>query len=63
MSGMHDSAVDALKNLLWELPAEFKENPDDVEARPAFCVLKKSNVANVHRALWELQEYFGITEE
>lgn len=63
MSGMHDSAVDALKALLWELPAEFKENPDSVEPRMAFSVLKKSNVRNVHRALWELQEYFGITEE
>lgn len=59
----YDKARRALHDLLWELPAEFKENPDSVEPRMAFSVLKKSNVRNVHRALWELQKHFGYVEE
>lgn len=68
MSMAHDKAVDALKALLWELPAEFGDPPPppsigNVGYRDSFKVVKRSNVRKVHEALWELQEYFGLTEE
>lgn len=59
----NDLAEDALRALLWELPAEFRDDPDTVEPRSEFRVIKKSNVRKVHRALWELQEYFGLTDD
>lgn len=59
----NDLAEDALRALLWELPAEFRDDPDTVEPRSQFRVIKKSNVRKVHRALWELQEYFGLTDD
>lgn len=63
MSGVHDNAVEALKALLWELPAEFSQPPGEVsDSRDNFMVIKKSNVRKVHRALWELQEYFDINQ-
>jgi hypothetical protein len=67
MSMAHDNAVDALKALLWELPAEFsRENPSDMpidERREEFYVVGRHNIGKVHFALWELQEYFGLTED
>jgi hypothetical protein len=60
----YDKAVDALKALLLELPAEFDMNPaDSTSTRTQFRVIKARNVRKVHEALWELQEYFGLTEE
>ncbi len=64
MSMAHDSAIDALKALLWELPAEFSHD-DPAEfpiERHEFRVIKNSNCKKVHRALWELQQYFGLQE-
>lgn len=49
-------AQEALKNLMWEFPAEFSE-PLVSDSREGFRVIKKSNVRNVHRALLVLQEY------
>lgn len=63
MSGAHDAAMDALKDLLWQLPAEFSAGPPHGPSRPNFRVLKSSNVRKVHQALWDLQEYFGMTED
>lgn len=67
MSMAHDKAVEALKALLWELPAEFSHvNPfeqDISERRNGFRVIGRHNVGKVHRALWELQEYFGMKED
>lgn len=51
-----DAARDALRRLLWELPAEFTQDPADTEARQSFRVIKPSNVRNVHEALWDLQQ-------
>lgn len=64
MSGAHDAAVEAMKALLWELPAEFSEGPPDIkgEGRDSFFVVKKSNVRKVHRALWDLQVHLGMQE-
>lgn len=57
-------AVEALKALLWELPAEFGTDPEEcVWARSEFSVLKKSNVRKVHEALWDLQQYFGMVDD
>lgn len=63
MSGAHDAAVAALKELLWELPAEFTQDPSTVVCRSQFSVIKHRNVAKVHAALYSLQEYFGMTED
>lgn len=56
-----EEAAEALKSLLWELPAEFSTDPDEEdssETREFFTVVKRSNVRKIHRALWTLQEYF-----
>lgn len=65
MSGMHDSAVQCMKALLAELPAEFSVDDPAVLpcAREEFRVIKNRNVRAVHEALWELQEYLGMQEE
>jgi hypothetical protein len=63
MSGVHDNAVEALQNLLAELPAEFSSDPEETEPRSQFSVIKKRNVKTVHRSLWELQNYFGLVED
>lgn len=55
-------AMKALEDLLWELPAEFRE-PVGEDSRESFSVIKRSNVRKVHKALLELQEYFGMVEE
>lgn len=64
MSMAHDAAVDALKELLAELPLEFSAyNPETNPVnRGEFRVVKQSNCRKVHRALWELQVYFGLQE-
>lgn len=62
MSMAHDNATDALRALLWELPAEFCDDPAITPTRSEFRVIKASNVRKVHEALWELQEYFGLVE-
>lgn len=55
-------AVDALVSLLEELPAEFRYNPAMLTDRESFTVKKKRNVRKVHKALWELQNYFFLTD-
>jgi hypothetical protein len=64
MSGAHDAAQDALKALLWELPAEFSQGPPDTkgDGRASFSVIKTNNVRRVHQALWELQEYLDVNQ-
>lgn len=53
-----DRADRALRDLLWELPAEFSRDPDETpHTRHQFMVIKQSNVRKVHEALWELQKY------
>ena len=60
----YDRARRALTDALWELPAEFsREHPDESEPRYQFMVIKKSNVRKVHRALWELQQYFDLQDK
>ena len=54
-------AQEALKALLWELPAEFGSDPDRVKTRESFHVIKGTNVRKVHKALWTLQRYFEET--
>jgi hypothetical protein len=65
MSGMHDSAVEAMTRLLAELPAEFSSAPhrDTLHTRQSFQVIKKRNVRTVHEALWELQVFLGMQED
>ncbi len=52
-------AREALRRLLWELPAEFSE-PPEAEGRSALRVIKRRNVLAVHRALWDLQVATGL---
>lgn len=54
-----EMAREALRRLLWELPAEFAEPPRP-EGRSAFRVIKRRNVLAVHRALWDLQVVTGL---
>ena len=64
MSGAHDNAVQCMKSLLAELPAEFSMNPPgDGPTRDSFRVIKERNVRAVHEALWELQIFLGMQEE
>lgn len=64
MSGMHDNAVQCMKALLAELPAEFCKNPNDFPvSRDEFRVIKSRNVRAVHESLWELQVFLGMQEE
>jgi hypothetical protein len=66
MSGAHDNAVQCMKALLAELPAEFTwHDPSDPDCpfRSEFRVIKRSNVRKVHQALWDLQVYLGMQEE
>ncbi len=59
----HEMAIEALEDLLAELPAEFSFfPPDEIEPRNEFRVIKQSNVRAVHEALWQLQLYFGLQE-
>lgn len=52
-------AYDALKKVLWELPAEFSQgDPNPFEAREHFTVLKRTNVLKVWQGLDVLLEYF-----
>jgi hypothetical protein len=63
MSGANDVAVDALKALLWEFPAEFSLPRNGAHrSREQFSVIKESNVDKVHDALWTLQEYLGVNQ-
>lgn len=67
MSGAHDAAVEAMKKLLWELPAEFSEAPPvDLDSRfrtrDEFHVFKRSNVLKVWEALYDLQKHLGMIE-
>lgn len=62
MSMTHNDAVEALKALLWELPYEFSVDPEITPTRSQFKVIKASNVRKIHKALWELQVYFGMVE-
>ena len=56
-----EEAREALKALLWELPAEFDSPRDRSQgSRQQFSVVKKSSVRRVHDALWTLQEYFEL---
>ena len=61
-SAENDKARDALRRLLWELPAEFSQDPTDTVERHEFRVIKQSNVGKVHRALWDLQQVLGYTD-
>lgn len=67
MSGVHDSAVEAMSRLLAELPAEFSSEPPSREdwelTRNEFRVIKRSNVRTVHEALWELQQFLGMRDD
>lgn len=59
-----ENALQALKDLLAELPAEFSYSvPGAHESRFSFRVTKKRNVRRVHQALWSLQCYFGLQAE
>lgn len=59
------SAVESMKALLAELPAEFSDEPRmaHLYERESFQVIKRRNVRAVHRALWELQVFLGMQEE
>lgn len=60
----HEKAIEALEDLLAELPADFSFfSPDETRSRSEFRVIKKSNVRAVHEALWQLQLYFGLQED
>jgi len=67
MSEAHDNAVQCMKALLAELPAEFSctdpETIDRMDHRPEFRVIKRSNVRAVHEALWELQKFLGMIDD
>lgn len=65
MSMRHDSAVEAMKRLLDELPAEFSRSDPAIEpsGRDSFFVIKNRNVRTVHRALWDLQVSLGMQED
>lgn len=63
MSMAHENAVDAMNDLLAELPMEFSTDPEhNLCERSEFRVILSKNVHKVHRALWELQEYLGMTD-
>lgn len=63
MSGAHDLAVEAMTALLAELPAEFThDDPNSIEPREQFKVIKRRNVRAVHEALWDLQIHLGMKE-
>lgn len=52
----------ALKEILWELPFDLSQPPHEnpMDERTSFWVHKRSNVRSIHKALWELQQFFGI---
>lgn len=64
MSGQHDAVVEAVKEMLRELPMEFSMGPPDIkgEGRSSFTVIKQRNVRRVHAGLWAIQEYLGMTD-
>lgn len=51
-------AIEALRAVLNELPAEFSDGPPGGHTRPEFRVIKPDNVERVHAGLWALQRYF-----
>lgn len=57
-------AMQSLKDLLAELPAEFSYSvPGAHEPRSSFKVTKKRNTLRIHQSLWNLQRFFGLQSE
>lgn len=63
MDVAREEAKQALRDLLLELPYELGSAPETVLwPRNRIEVIKERNVRTVHKALWVLQNYFGLED-